>query len=72
MGSKDNYKGAVKIARKELRSAWSSYRTQIKKFKLLRKQAEVKDALAQMGVTSRQIPVVIENSKAYKVKVRIA
>jgi hypothetical protein len=68
---KDRYKEAVKSARKELRYAWYNYRIQVKKARLLYKQAQVNDALKQMGVWSKQIPVTYVETKPQKIKVKV-
>lgn len=76
MGSKDTYKGSVKQARKQfkdtIRGAYRDYKFNKRKAYLLRQQVEVRVELETMGVWSKQIPVVIENSKPYRVKVKVA
>ena len=69
---KDTYKGAVKVARKKLREAYREYRKDLKKARLLRKQEQIKAALDTMGVVNRQIPIVVHESKAVKIPVRVA
>lgn len=75
MESKRDYRASIKTARKEfknrVRLAYSMYRFDVKKNRLLYKQSVAKGELKEMGVPNRQIPVTIIESKAYKVKVRV-
>lgn len=70
MGSKDTYKTAIKIARQELRDAYSDYRREVKKQRLIRKQTEIKVALELMGVWTRQIPLTYVDTAPELVAVR--
>lgn len=74
MGSKDTYKGAVKVARQNfreaVRQAWREYRHEVRKRRLLRQQVDVKVALENMGVISKQIPVIVVEGRAQKINVR--
>lgn len=76
MGSKDTYKSTVKVARQDLkdtvRQAFSDYKRTKRKAHLLRQQTEIKVELELMGVWSKQIPVLIMESKAVKIPVRVA
>lgn len=75
MESKRDYRAQIKNARKEFRSkmygAGHDYRATVKKFKLLKKQEEIRDELKIMGVPNRQIPVTIIEGRAQKIKVRV-
>lgn len=71
---KDTYKVARKAARKQFREAvkdaWREYRKEVKKQRLLEEHADTKAELHDMGVPLRQIPVVIIETPAQKIKVR--
>ena len=71
MQSKQAHRDAIKVARQELKDAYHKYRRELKKQRLLRQQAEVKDALAELGVWSKQIPVTVIESKPQKIKVKV-
>jgi hypothetical protein len=64
-------KQAIKDARKQIRLAYKAYRREVKKHKLFKRQASIKDTLAQMGVANRSISVMCYESGPYKVKVRV-
>lgn len=64
-------KQAIKDARTQIRVAYKDYRKEVKKHKLFKKQAKVKDTLKQMGVPNRSISVICYESKPQKIKVRV-
>lgn len=74
MGSKDTYRASVKVARQNLKDsilkAYNEYRLDTRKHRLLRQQTEIKVELENMGVVSRQIPVVVIEGRAQKINVR--
>ena len=58
-----------KEARKQLRCAYKQYRFEIRKTRLLNKQVKLDEALKSMGVTRKQIPILIKGRTQYiKVK----
>ena len=68
----DVYKQRIKEARRQLRADYRAYRAEVKKQRLLRKQAKLQHTLDKAGVKGRkQIPVVV-HERTQKVKVRIA
>jgi hypothetical protein len=69
--SKDNYGEAIKLAREHLYVAYKVYRFEVRKQKLLRKQAKLSVRLELMGVVRKQIPVIIKESRTYNIPVRI-
>lgn len=64
-------KDSIKQARKQIRVAYKAYRTEVKKHKLFKKQAVIKDTLKQMGVANRSINVICYESKPQRIKVRV-
>lgn len=66
----DVYRERIRLARKQLRADYRAYRAEVKKQRLLRKQAKLQLTLEKAGVNGRkQIPVVV-HERAQKVKVR--
>lgn len=64
-------KQAIKDARKKVKDARKAYRAEVKKHRLFKKQARVKDTLKSMGVPNGSINVICYESKAQNIKVRI-
>ena len=64
-------KEAIKDARKQIRVAYRAYRTEVKKHRLFKKQASIKDTLKQMGVPNRSINVICYDGKPQRIKVRL-
>ena len=75
MYSKKDYRASIKAARKELRNkrklAHVQYKYEVKKHKLLLKQAQAKKGLEEMGVVNKSIPVQFKG-QAHTIKVRVA
>ena len=64
-------KQSIKDAKKQIGVAYRAYRTEVKKYRLFKKQASIKDTLKQMGVPNRSINVICYESKPQRIKVRV-
>jgi hypothetical protein len=64
-------KEAIKSARGQIMVAYKAYRKEVKKHRLFKKQASIKDTLKQMGVPNRSINVICYDTPAQKIKVRV-
>lgn len=64
-------KQAIKDARKQIKVAYKAYRLEVKKHKLFKKQASIKDTLKHMGVPNRSISVICYESRAQRINVRV-
>lgn len=67
---KDLYGERIKLARKELWEQYRTYRFEVKKQKVLRKQAKLNATLERFGVIRKQIPIIIKESRGYNIPVR--
>lgn len=64
-----DYKSTIKVARQAVWAAWKAYRFEVKKQRLLKRHADLTVQLKDMGVVIKQIPVVVYDGTAQRVKV---
>lgn len=64
-----DYKSSIKVARQAVWAAWKAYRFEVKKQRLIRRHADLTMQLKEMGVVIKQVPVVVYDGTAQRVKV---